>query len=79
MPQTVPNKPINGVVFPVVARDGTICIIRMVSVFVALRSALLRLSDPANLALKGRLSFSADVPLWPDRETPDWLSFFSSR
>ena len=50
IPQTVPNKPIKGVVLPVVARKGTIRVMRVVSALMARRRARLIFSIPVKPA-----------------------------
>ena len=65
IPHTVPNKPMNGVVFPVVAKKGTICVSRVISVFIARRNDRFTLPIPLNLVLKEEFSlFSSDDCGW---------------
>src|SRR5210317_824237 len=67
-----------GAVFPVVARKGTIRIIRVVSLLIALRSARLTLSIPVNLALKEAFSLSDELFASCFFEVPERLRFLSS-
>jgi hypothetical protein len=67
-----------GAVFPVVARKGTIRIMRVVSLLIARRSARFTLSIPVNLALKEGVSPSDDIFDSCFFEVPDRLRFLSS-